>query len=407
LSCAALLLAVDLAYSQTTDGRDPNAPSIATAPSDKDESRPDKQQQPEASQARGPSQLEQMLAEALANNPDIRVAEAKLREAQAELNRVRLQVLQRVSTLHHAVETQKAVVEAIRRSPDVGAHRLLPIEEAKSASLEAEIPVVLGRPPHGAAVEKMAVNFRALDVGPVGADMVVIARPAGNTEITWSAMADRIRKALDRPVQLDMKDKPLSEALKMIEENAPGIAFHTVLPTEQMARMKLTLHLKDVPLGAALQALEDSFPEMNSQDLGRGRLRLAVREYGILITTQGSLPPGAMPLHVFWTRHSATEKPSWSAPDNAVEPSRPPENLEGVIKRSDPQSGLVTISLGSDAGLRRGHTLEVYRVKPEPRYLGSIRIVDVHPTEAVAKPTSGPRVAIEVGDRVTSSIRRR
>src|SRR5439155_25853524 len=98
---------------------------------------------------------------------------------------------------------------------------------------------------------------------------------------------------------------------------------------------------------------------------------------------------------------------SSSAPDNGTESSRPPENVEGVIKTTDPKSGLVTISRGSDAGLRRGHTLEVFRVKPEPKYLGSIRILDVHPTEAVAKPISRPSSAIEVGDRVTTSIRRR
>ena len=38
------------------------------------------------------AQLAEMLAVALKHNPDIRVAEAKLREAEAELNRTRLDV---------------------------------------------------------------------------------------------------------------------------------------------------------------------------------------------------------------------------------------------------------------------------------------------------------------------------
>jgi outer membrane protein TolC len=38
-----------------------------------------------------PASLEQLLAEAMKNNPDIRVAEAKLREAEAVLNQARLQ----------------------------------------------------------------------------------------------------------------------------------------------------------------------------------------------------------------------------------------------------------------------------------------------------------------------------
>src|SRR5437660_737827 len=40
--------------------------------------------------------LEEMLNKALKDNPDIRVAEAKVREAEAELNRTRLQVTQKV-----------------------------------------------------------------------------------------------------------------------------------------------------------------------------------------------------------------------------------------------------------------------------------------------------------------------
>src|SRR5436309_9636032 len=40
---------------------------------------------------KAPATLEELLAQALKANPDIRVAEAKLREAEAELNRTRLQ----------------------------------------------------------------------------------------------------------------------------------------------------------------------------------------------------------------------------------------------------------------------------------------------------------------------------
>src|SRR5262249_52784892 len=45
------------------------------------------------------SRLEDMLADALKNNPDVRVATARMAEADAELNRVRLTVIQRILTL--------------------------------------------------------------------------------------------------------------------------------------------------------------------------------------------------------------------------------------------------------------------------------------------------------------------
>src|SRR5262249_45592845 len=54
---------------------------------------------------------EEMLTKALKDNPDIRVAEAKLREADAELNRVRLQVTQKVIAFHRSLEAQKGLVE--------------------------------------------------------------------------------------------------------------------------------------------------------------------------------------------------------------------------------------------------------------------------------------------------------
>src|SRR5262249_27875790 len=58
---------------------------------------------------------------------------------------------------------------------------------------------------------------------------------------------------------------------------------------------------------------------------------------------------------------------------------RPPaEDLKGSVLETDPTSGLVTISLGSDAGLQVGHTLEVYRTEPKPEYVGTIRIVDTN-----------------------------
>src|SRR5947208_69846 len=65
-------------------------------PSDTAKAAPVQQPSPTRPELPKRSQLEQMLTEALLNNPDIRVAEAKLREAEAELNRVRLQTLQKL-----------------------------------------------------------------------------------------------------------------------------------------------------------------------------------------------------------------------------------------------------------------------------------------------------------------------
>jgi hypothetical protein len=84
----------------------------------------------------------------------------------------------------------------------------------------------------------------------------------------------------------------------------------------------------------------------------------------------------------------------------------PLENVEGLIKQAD-TSGLVTITIGSDSGVLKGHTLEVFRLDPVPSksmYLGTIRILEVRPNEAVGQPVDRPRAPIQVGDRVASRI---
>jgi hypothetical protein len=81
----------------------------------------------------------------------------------------------------------------------------------------------------------------------------------------------------------------------------------------------------------------------------------------------------------------------------------PKDSVEGMITRVDEGTGLVTVSVGSDAGLQKGHTLEVFRLNP-PKYLGTIRIVDVRPTEAAGQFVVRPTDMVKPGDRVASKL---
>jgi hypothetical protein len=80
----------------------------------------------------------------------------------------------------------------------------------------------------------------------------------------------------------------------------------------------------------------------------------------------------------------------------------PAGNVEGVITRTG-QDGLVQLSIGSDAGLIKNHTLEVFRLNP-PKYLGTIRVMDVTAHTAVGQPVSKPLSPLQQGDRVASKI---
>jgi hypothetical protein len=76
------------------------------------------------------------------------------------------------------------------------------------------------------------------------------------------------------------------------------------------------------------------------------------------------------------------EVPSVRPPRNL--PASPlPENLEGLI--TDAKDDLVEINLGSDHGLAVNHSLYVIRVKPNPLYLGEIRLVQVNANRAVGR----------------------
>jgi hypothetical protein len=81
----------------------------------------------------------------------------------------------------------------------------------------------------------------------------------------------------------------------------------------------------------------------------------------------------------------------------------PPDDVKGIIKSVS--GDLVSISIGSDAGLLKGHTLEVFRLDPKAEYFGRIQIVDVQPHEAVGKLLS-PKFAkkVQPNDQVASKI---
>jgi hypothetical protein len=87
-------------------------------------------------------------------------------------------------------------------------------------------------------------------------------------------------------------------------------------------------------------------------------------------------------------------------------PNPPAESVEGLVSATD-NSGLVTLSVGSDAGLHEGHTLEVYRIAAIPsqsQYLGMVRIRKVEPNKAVAEPVGRMSAPLQRGDHVSSRV---
>jgi hypothetical protein len=256
--------------------------------------------------------LEQLLSKALKDNPDIRVAESKLREAEAELNRTRLQVTQKAVTLHQSLERQKGLIADLAanlqqaqklfdqgRIPVTDFNRpRLELEAGKEqlARLESEMQYLLGASPNSTMfIELQQAESRFIPlVGPAVLEGEVLRLHKGKASWTTiaepkhTAMADKIRAALDKLASAQFNGTNVHEALKELQKTY-DIPFVSALPTPIQNRT-LMLQLVQVPLGAVLQALEDFAPD----------LRFVVRDYGVLVTSADRLPPGATLLHDFW-----------------------------------------------------------------------------------------------------------
>ncbi len=370
------------------------APAGATNPPHKPAAAPDK-----------PATLEEMLAKALKDNPDIQVAKSKLAEADAELNRTRLQVTQKVVVVYRSLEAQKAVVAAaeaaLKRVAELSANRAVSQAEleqaraavlqakAKLAEMEAEVPYLLGQQPKHDSPELRATRaellFRAVHLY---SEMLDATQGESVKQPVRGSMAEKIRKALDTPVTLNYRDTTIPEICKDFQNKMPGVPFLALI--DLTSKGKADLYLSEpttVPLGAALQAFQDKFG-----------YRFGIREYGIVLAA--TLPGDAVPLLTFW---KSAPKDETKGDAGGGQKNPPPEGIEGQVKALDKESGLLTISVGSDAGLTEGYTLEVYSLNPA-KYKGTVRVLQVSATEAVCKPVGRSLAAIQSGDRVASKI---
>lgn len=81
----------------------------------------------------------------------------------------------------------------------------------------------------------------------------------------------------------------------------------------------------------------------------------------------------------------------------------PPEQVRGTVKAVEGM--LVTISVGTDAGVNKDNILYVYRLTPTPEYLGELQILTATPFEAVGRLRPSRRsVSVKPGDEVGSKI---
>jgi len=263
-----------------------------------------------------PPGLQQMLEQALRANPDIRVAEAKLRDAEAELSRTRLKVMTRVVELQHEIRALKSAVDFAQkrytRLKDLAEHKSVdqrlvdeqeaPLLKAKAelAKAEAEFPYLLGNAPLTGA-EAMAGDASAV-ARALRALAKTAAAPAepGVVFVPYVApgVHAKVHKALDEKIKLDHPEGvTLKDLADFLQEHSGGLNVTLALGPGNLTEVQFPLAFKQpVAVGAVYEWLEDQFP-----------VRCVVRDYGIVIAVRERVPPGAAHLLDLW--RSAPEAP--------------------------------------------------------------------------------------------------
>jgi hypothetical protein len=264
-----------------------------------------------------PNSLEAQMATALKSNADIQVAEAKLREAEAGLNKARITVMQQVAAAHaalHAAKSDAAVAEAeltrlraMRNAVSVAdvqkAENDFERAKAAVARAEADLALVLGKPP--------AVTWKVSELAsvlvPDGAKLWVTQADGSvrrwdtvsgralshswiETEPKPGSVTERIRAALDKPIKIETaKNVPLREVVDLLQQKS-GVDFPIrFAPGQRAAEVPVELMKAELPLSAWLLVVEDSVPQ----------LRFAVREYGLLVTSVDRMPEDAIRIRDF------------------------------------------------------------------------------------------------------------
>jgi len=233
----------------------------------------------------GPGPLEEMIEVGLHNNPDVRLAEIELQRAEAELMRVRQQVVRDITEIAHermrcereidAIHAELGEVEEKVGRGELPEHELAEMHEALQdahtglASSEAALHYLLGV---GPGMEPRGPRPET-EMHPEGGEPQASPRPE---------LPDHLRQALSAPCNVEFDEVPLAEVLMMISDRT-GVNFIA----GELGELPLSFHLSEVSFFDALIAVSE---------LVGNEICFVVREYGLLVThtERARMMPGAV-----------------------------------------------------------------------------------------------------------------
>lgn len=261
------------------------------------------------------STVEDSLASAVKRNADILAAEAKVRQAEAELRRIKMTVMNDIVTTRMKLDAARNRVEIAEqelaylskaRKQGVTSETEFRRSEAQLRQVKtevAEIEAVMNTLT-GMAAEKFQ-NFIGTVPAPGGAvgfsgHGVILGGGIGEGDgrpirPPHPGMAEKIRKALDSPIKAaDFTETPLKDVIDYYRQVSADVPFVASLGGSGDNPITLKLS-KELPLGAHLQALQDVAPG----------LMISVRNYGFFLTFD-TPPDDGMSYLDFWHGKSGT-----------------------------------------------------------------------------------------------------
>jgi len=302
-SLAILLLAAGLAFGQ----------------------QPAKKETPKEPAKPVPGSLEDTLEKSLRNSADIKAAEAKVRDAEAELNRVRSQVLTKATTLHSDLNLAKRLltfleadykeherlfkIQGISQNQLIAAQAPLEKQRGEIEKLEAELKSLRGEfaitilthaafDSTGQYLYTQSIN-EALRIWDVQTGKLLQDRyDTGKAAAVQTPMAERVRKLLDQEVQWMAPEVTVDVALDKVLKAAKSDIPYRILLGQDFANLERVNMEGKLSVGAWLQAIEDTDP----------KIRIVVREYGFLLTLKDRVPMGAIGVSELWKAKEAKPK---------------------------------------------------------------------------------------------------
>lgn len=226
-----------------------------------------------------PKSIEGMIAAALRSNPDVLVAEAKVREAEAELNRVRMKVTQDVMALQNRSEAARlelmsaeSTLDRKRQMHQAGTLDVGAYEEAKFdlvrarhavATVESESKYLLGEG-SGKAVRQ----FESKSSGEAASNnlLALTQRPPLNS--TDSVF-------LAQTISISLKEALLSDAFEKLKTVAADLGTMVVID-EEIASLTISVDVKETTVEKFLTLLTDRMSDS---------IAVVFRPYGMFVTT--------------------------------------------------------------------------------------------------------------------------